>query len=1028
MHDMALAGALRRSVLLCVLVSTVGDGQGVAEALPRTIVRDATHAADRGSISTIAEHWRQVLVQRPHDRAATLGLATVARLEYRYDDAERLYATLITPGDSASAAFATYAWLGLGWGFDARRFVPRAESAFSTAWRNAHTGNDSAAESEALIGLSIRATHAGIPVGLALLDSAARLTPAGRLDLEAEIAIRRAVFAVVQMEPSAEADALAAAALARRANTPRLEAKALRALALSLKLRTQNDSSLAVLTRVEQIERSAGDRSALSETLARHADVYHATSDIGPFKAYSLAARAEAVASRNTWILAVASTGLGSISLLLHDFVAAREYLDEAAAQYDSMQDSSGIMLVRAYQADLAVEVGDLTRARAMEEEALAFRHRIGDVPEEFEYLRNLVVIDIQRGDLARAAADLGAARTIAATRHMTAWQVILNLDQGRLALASGHAHRAAAILAPYVRSLDTASHLDRYTGRVLLAEALAQRGKLRAAESELTAAADELDTWRATLTDRSLRPYVFQVSTREFNERDAGSAAVLAAMVRGGRPGPAFALAERRRARDLADRMLRLAALRDSGGVPTPESGTPGAGPSSQAQLNHPTARGRPDTAGGALPDAATAILEYATGAFGAPTLLFVLSPAVRAGPRDQPAAALHAFVLPAADSLAPLIARFVALLEDGDEAGELARALGSSLLDSALGVLDPGVRRLVIVPDGPIHRVPFDALRSANSMPVVARYAVSIAPSAAVVRGLWQRFPVPASGALRMLAMADPAFATRPISGRAVQPASRGRSGGTDTYRDVFDSAGGLPRLSESRHEALMVAKYAPDAEVRLGEAASAAYLLHAPLMGFRVIHIATHALVDERTIARTALALAPSRGDNGFVTPSELAGLQLAADLVVLSACRTAGGVVIDGEGVQGLTGPLLAAGARSVVATQWQVRDRETVPFIRAFYDALARGLPVTDALAAAKRDAIARHARTGDWAAFTVVGDPLVVIPLSAPRRHTVYWFAFALAALAALVLSVLLLSIAAKPQVGATGFEPVTRA
>jgi CHAT domain-containing protein len=78
-----------------------------------------------------------------------------------------------------------------------------------------------------------------------------------------------------------------------------------------------------------------------------------------------------------------------------------------------------------------------------------------------------------------------------------------------------------------------------------------------------------------------------------------------------------------------------------------------------------------------------------------------------------------------------------------------------------------------------------------------------------------------------------------------------------------------------------------------------------------------LSTHALVDDRALGRTALAPGPS--GSGLVTPGELAGLRLDADMVVLSACRTAGGVVVDGEGIQRLTAALLAAGARSVVAT-------------------------------------------------------------------------------------------------------------
>jgi hypothetical protein len=129
---------------------------------------------------------------------------------------------------------------------------------------------------------------------------------------------------------------------------------------------------------------------------------------------------------------------------------------------------------------------------------------------------------------------------------------------------------------------------------------------------------------------------------------------------------------------------------------------------------------------------------------------------------------------------------------------------------------------------------------------------------------------------------------------------------------------------------------------------------------------------------------LALAPDSSDNGLVGPGDLAALRLDADLVVLSGCRTAGGVLVEGEGVQGLTAPLIQAGTRSVVASQWRIADRSTVTFIQAYYQALAQGLPVGDALRAAKLDALRRGAPPKEWAAFITVGDPLVRVPLRAP--------------------------------------------
>jgi CHAT domain-containing protein len=247
-------------------------------------------------------------------------------------------------------------------------------------------------------------------------------------------------------------------------------------------------------------------------------------------------------------------------------------------------------------------------------------------------------------------------------------------------------------------------------------------------------------------------------------------------------------------------------------------------------------------------------------------------------------------------------------------------------------------------------------------------------------------------------LLAIGDPAFQADDDDSESSTSAA------AETYGSAFDSTGGLPRLRESAREARRVARYAPEAEVRLREEASAAFLKHAPLRDYRVIHLATHALVDERSVARTALALAPGEGEDGFVGAGDLAALTLGADLVVLSACQTARGKIVEGEGVQGLTAPLLQAGARAVVATGWRIEDRSTVPFVDAFYRNVASGLSVGDALRAAKLDAIRRGDSPREWAAFTLVGDPLVTIPLRSPAPAWRQW-AIALAASALLAVT-----------------------
>jgi CHAT domain-containing protein len=352
-----------------------------------------------------------------------------------------------------------------------------------------------------------------------------------------------------------------------------------------------------------------------------------------------------------------------------------------------------------------------------------------------------------------------------------------------------------------------------------------------------------------------------------------------------------------------------------------------------------------------------------------------------------------VRAQLLPSSDSLAERIRRFVEVLEGGGEQKPMERALGAAVVDPALAILDSSVTRLIIIPDGPLHQLPLDVLRLPDGHYVVERYAVSTAPSASVVLALWRRSQGrrgDAGTGLRLLALGDPKFADEHETTGAPAVAA-------ETYRSAFDASGGLPRLTASANEVRLVARYAHSAEVRLRERASAAYLKQTTLTPFSIIHLATHALVDERSAARTVLALAPGDGENGFLGPGDLAALALNADLVVLSACRTAGGVVVQGEGVQGLTAPLLQAGARSVIATGWRIDDRSTVRFIEDIYSALARRLPLSEALRAAKLDAIARGAPPSEWAAFTAVGDPLVTVPLRRPSPIVRWWVPVVLA-------------------------------
>ena len=951
-----------------------------AQRGPRATVLQAVGAVEGDSATAVRARWRARLRRNPGDRDAALGLATLDRLLSHYDAAVRGYRALDRDGTAPIDGITAHARTGLAIIVQARGDQRAAAFGFARAAEAARLANEPALEVQSLLGLArARARLVGATAALALLDSIAPMVPTSDVRLRAMYEAGRATILSQLGRPEAQQVALACIEEARRAATARLEAACYQPIVTDAERRGDTKPAIDLLARVAVLNRRAHDDWSLANTLQWQG---HLLSTRGEYGAAQLALRqavSSAEASGNAAALAWASLRLARISRFAQDRAAAVAQLARSVAAFQRQGDVAGLMEARGLEVTLAADAGDYLRAHRLATEQLEWARRTARPRLEFTALVAQATLAERQRDWTTALARLDSANAVMRRHEMTGWVDVLWYHQGLIALRRTRLAPAEGFFRANLDVLDPMQQVYRYRTRARLADVYARRGELARAERELASAGAELDAWRATLTDDELRVAAFQ--TGEDEDPDLGVPRVIAALAAGGRVEGAFALAERRRARELADRMVQADALGDSHAS--------AARLRAQWQSYHQPAA---DIAS-LIPDDSTALLEYVTGTHGAPTTVFVLT---RAGNEASAQTLLSAHVVTPADSLADGIARFAALLESGGDPRPLARALGAALLDPPLATVGPRTSRIVIVPDGPLHNLPFDALRLANGRYAVERYAVGTAPSAAVVAALWRRPRATADSApVRLLAFGDPAFATT-----GVRRPHAGHEAGRAVYREALDSAFHLPRLAESGREARLVAAYAPDAVVRLREEASEAFLKHAPLSAYRVIHFATHALVDERSVERTALALAPGGGESGFVPPGDLAALRLDADLVVLSACRTANGVVVTGEGVQGLTAPLLQAGARAVVATGWRVEDRRTLAFVERFYAGLAERRPVVEALRAAKLDAIRRGAPPSEWAAFTVVGNPLVTVPLQSPDPTGRWWLAGTLAAVA----------------------------
>ncbi|HSS47465.1 MAG TPA: CHAT domain-containing protein, partial [Thermoanaerobaculia bacterium] len=299
---------------------------------------------------------------------------------------------------------------------------------------------------------------------------------------------------------------------------------------------------------------------------------------------------------------------------------------------------------------------------------------------------------------------------------------------------------------------------------------------------------------------------------------------------------------------------------------------------------------------------------------------------------------------------------------------------------------------RRLVVVPDGALHLLPFGALPAPGSgQPLLEQVEIAYLPSA-ITLGLQRQRLERRPPALHWAAViADPVFtvddprlaagpsiASRPASGRQVAKHTRAERGVPD---DAPLSA--LERLPATRTEAEAIANLAPSGQVwtALNLAANRDAVLSGGLRDYRVVHFATHGLADARRPELSGLVLslvdAAGKPQEGFLSLADIYDLDLNADLVVLSGCRTALGKEVRGEGIMGLTRGFLYAGVPRVAASLWRVQDGPTAKLMTLFYRALWQDhLPPAAALRKAQRSLRSnfQYREPYYWAGFVLQGD------------------------------------------------------
>lgn len=308
--------------------------------------------------------------------------------------------------------------------------------------------------------------------------------------------------------------------------------------------------------------------------------------------------------------------------------------------------------------------------------------------------------------------------------------------------------------------------------------------------------------------------------------------------------------------------------------------------------------------------------------------------------------------------------------------EAPQAESDLWRERIQPSLRVLD-GVEELIVIPSGAMLGVPVEALVDRDGVRVGDRYAVSYVPSATIHTWLTEGGKSGSIAGGGTLLVGDPPFSPKhlrameeeerewgeTVEAALVEAAASGSAAGLAPDLAVLRSAvagnkialARLPRLHGSRREVQAVASVCPEPTVLVGPDASEEAMVRLAESGelgaFRVIHLATHALVDDERPERSALVLsqenlpdaleavlAGGRIYDGRLTASEVVrGWKLKAELVTLSACETGLGKVVGGEGYVGLAHAFLQAGARSLLVSLWKVDDEATALLMTRFYE-------------------------------------------------------------------------------------------
>ena len=795
-----------------------------------------------------------------------------------------------------------------------------------------------------------------------------------------------------------------------------LESEALQNLAVIHAGNLEADLSRARYEEALGLARAIGDDLVLGMALAGLAAVLN---EAGEYQ-QALDLLAEGFEThRKAGNLAAQCNALINISFALQSLgdydeahAAAQEVIRLARLSGTPMNEAYGLMRLSALAMDRGDARTSVTRAR----EAVEIARR-GHAPrEEARILDTLALAHFKAGDFPDALQAVSSSIALSRSMgHPPTAQSLLNLC--RVHDAMGDPSRAAVSCAEALETIRSVGP-QRFEpmAAYLLARLERRQGKRAQARTRIEEALSLLEGTRGALHRRDWRES-FIGSHREIDDFYV-DLMIETAIADGGpaRGGEAFDAVERVRARALRDvltesrlagreavdsrlvvreRQLRDQLAREIEGQLRRPPGAVGAATqvarletelrATEGEIRRLSPRyaglveSRPATARelqeSAL-DAETVLLAYAVG--DDRSALWVVT-------RD----ALEMHPLPSRARLETMVRQTYASMTRPRSGGlDRSQRLARLLLGPAI----PHLRsQLLVIADGALHYVPFAALPDPRGGMLIDRHEVVALPSASTIRLLRQsRASSPEATVRRTVAvLADPVF--RPDDERITpsrqRPAAHSSLVPGDVTRAARDVDGleQLSRLAFTRREATQIAslvKRSDSASVALDFEASLQTLREWRLGEYRFVHFATHGFLNTRRPELSGLILSlfdrEGRPQEGFVSSLDAFNLDLSADVVVLSGCRTALGKEVRREGLAGLPQAFMYAGARSVVSSLWAVDDLATSALMTRFYEGLLAREPLrpSAALRAAQTYVRSRPQWRHPyyWAAFQIQGD------------------------------------------------------